>query len=79
MPKIVTGDVLEVNLTNGYLKIREKNGKNHVIKAVLSQLIRTVPGMRVEVEVREGHAISIRSLVREATEPETLMEKKQDV
>ncbi|HZX14355.1 MAG TPA: hypothetical protein VFF49_08150 [Thermodesulfobacteriota bacterium] len=68
MPKIVTGDVLEVNLTDGYLKIREDSGETHVIKAMISQLIRTAPGMKIEVEVQEGRAVSIKPLVKLANQ-----------
>jgi|GEM_PF-6592145 hypothetical protein len=63
---VINGEVLEVNLTGGYLKIREESGENHVIKALVSKLMRIAPGDRIRVEVRDGYAVSIKPLIKEA-------------
>jgi len=75
---IIRGEILEINLTDGYLKVRDSDGKKHTIKAMVSQLIRTMPGRRIEVDVLEGHAVSIKPLVKETDGSKILEEEKQD-
>lgn len=54
---IIRGDILEVNLTDGCLKIRDDEGKNHIIKAMVSHLVKTMPNTKIEVGVMEGFAV----------------------
>jgi hypothetical protein len=77
---VLEGEILEVNLTDRYIKLRDLNGRKCLIKAMLSQLVRNMPGSRVKVEVTEGYAVSIKPVVKDNLEPIGLLEEeKQDV
>ncbi len=77
---VINGEVLEVNLTGGYLKIKGESGGIYVIKALFSQLMTIAPGGRIRVEVRDGYAVSIKPPIKEAGDSEGhLRRKKQGV